>query len=140
MIVLDTNVVSVLMRPTPDASVLAWVDSHPAEELWLCSPVVQELWFGMQRLPQGARKAHLTQPVTAMLDEDFPDRVLHYGLRAAIACAELLASREKWGRPMALADAQIAAICATHQATLATRNTKDFEATGLSLVNPWTPA
>ena len=139
MIVLDTNVVSELMRPTPDAAVLHWVDSQPSDGLWLCSPVAQELWFGIQRLPTGARQARLSLAVTSMLEEDFLDRVLSFDLHAALACAEVLAVREQLGRPMSLADAQIAAICLTHQATLATRNTKDFEGTGLPLVNPWNP-
>ncbi len=137
MIVLDTNVLSELIRPTPDAGVLRWVDSQLADDLWLCSPVAQELWFGIQRLPKGARQTRLAQAVTAMLEEDFLDRVLPYDLQAAICCAELLASREQQGRSMPLTDAHIAAICLSHQATLATRNTKDFAGTGLRLINPW---
>jgi predicted nucleic acid-binding protein len=137
MIVLDTNVVSELIRPVPDAGVLRWVDSQLADALWLCSPVAQELWFGIQRLPTGARQTRLAQAVTAMLEEDFFDRVLPYDMQAAITCAELLARREQQGRSMALPDAQIAAICLSHQATLATRNTKDFAGADLMLINPW---
>ena len=137
MIILDTNVVSELMRPAPDAGVLRWVDAQQSDALWLCSPVAQELWFGIQRLPAGERQARLARAVAAMLDEDFLDRVLSYDLKAALACADLLARCERLRRPMALADAQIAAICLTHRATLATRNTKDFEATELPLIDPW---
>lgn len=139
MIVLDTNVVSELLRPTPDEGVLRWIDSQLSDELWLCSPVALELWFGIQRLPEGARQTRLAQAVNAILEEDFENRVLPLDLQAAMACAELLARRERQGRSMALADAQIAAICLTHQATLATRNSKDFEVSNLPLINPWNP-
>ena len=137
MIVLDTNVLSELIRPTPDAGVLRWVDQQLADDLWLCSPVAQELWFGIQRLPTGARQSRLARAVSAMLEEDFLDRVLPYDLQAAITCAELLALREQQGRTMTLPDAQIAAICLSHQATLATRNTKDFTGVDLQVINPW---
>jgi len=137
VIVLDTNVVSELFRPAPDSQVLAWLDAQLADELWLCSTVAQELWFGVQRLPYGARKDRLVLAVEAVLEEDFADRVVPYDLHAAVACAQVLAARERMGRPIALADAQIAAICLSHQATLATRNTKDFADTGVNLINPW---
>ena len=135
--VLDTNVVSELMRPAPNAVVLAWLNNQPADTLWLNSVVVSELLYGIARLPDGKRRAQMAQTVQAMLDEDFSGRVLSFDLEAAVVYADLVAMRERQGLPMNVADAQIAAICLAHGATLATRNTKHFEGLGLTLMNPW---
>ena len=137
MILIDTNVVSELMRPEPSARVLQWLNLQPSREIWLCSVVAGELLFGLARLPEGARKQQLTRTLSLMLSEDFQDRVLAYDLEAAVVYADLVANRESQGKPISLADAQIASICVTHQASLATRNTKDFEGLGLTLINPW---
>ncbi|MEI6484462.1 MAG: type II toxin-antitoxin system VapC family toxin [Betaproteobacteria bacterium] len=137
MILLDTNVVSELMRPAPSARVLQWLNHQPSREIWLSSVVAGELLFGLARLPEGARKQQLTRTLSLMLSEDFQNRVLAYDLEAAVVYADLVAQRESQGRPISLADAQIASICLTHQASLATRNTKDFEGLGLTLINPW---
>jgi predicted nucleic acid-binding protein len=135
--VLDTNVVSELMRPAPDAAVLAWLNDQPADMLWLNSVVVSELLYGVARLSEGKRRAQLAQTVQAMLAEDFPGRVLSFDLEAAVVYADLVAMRERQGQPIDVADAQIAAICLAQGATLATRNTKHFEGVGLTLMNPW---
>ena len=137
MILLDTNVVSELMRPAPSACVLQWLNLQPSREIWLSSVVAGELLFGLARLPEGARKQQLTRTLSLMLSEDFQNRVLVYDLEAAVVYADLVAQRESQGRPISLVDAQIASICLTHQASLATRNTKDFEGLGLTLINPW---
>ena len=135
--VLDTNVVSELMRPEPDANVLAWLNNQPADTLWLSSVVVSELLYGVARLPDGKRRAQLALAVQAMLAEDFSGRVLPFDLEAAVVYADLVAMRERQGQPIDVADAQIAAICLAHGATLITRNTKHFEGVGLTLTNPW---
>lgn len=137
MIVLDTNVVSELMRPVPNPAVLAWVDAQSDRDLWLCSVVVSELLYGLARLPPGARRAQLTQAFEAMLAEDFSGRVLAFDLPAAVVCADLVARREREGQPVAMADAQIAATCLAHGAQLSTRNLRHFGGLGLSWVNPW---
>ena len=137
MIVLDTNVVSELMRPAPNPAVLAWVDAQPDRDLWLCSVAVSELLFGLARLPPGARRAQLTQAFEAMLTEDFSGRVLAFDLPAAVVYADLVAKREREGQPVAMADAQIAATCLAHGAQLATRNVRHFEGLGFAWVNPW---
>ena len=137
MILIDTNVVSELMQPVPSTRVLQWLNLQPSREIWLCSVVAGELLFGLARLPEGVRKQQLTRTLSLMLSEDFQDRVLAYDLEAAVVYADLVANRESQGRPMSLADAQIASICLTHQASFATRNTKDFEGLGLTLINPW---
>ncbi len=138
MIVLDTNVVSELMRPVPNPAVLAWVDAQSDRDLWLCSVVVSELLYGLARLPMGSRRAQLTQAFEAMLGEDFAGRVLAFDLPAAVVYADLVSAREQQGQPLAMADAQIAATCLAHGARLATRNVRDFEGLGLSWLNPWT--
>ena len=137
MIVLDTNVVSEIMRPAPDSKVLSWLNAQVAEELWLNSVVVSELLFGITRLPAGARKRQLADTFAAMLEQDFAGRILPFDLEAAVIYAELAAGCEAKGRPVEMADAQIAAICLAQGAKLATRNLKHFEGLGLVLVNPW---
>ena len=140
MIVLDTSVVSEMMRPAPDPSVLNWLNTQIAEELWLNSVVVSELLFGIARLPAGARKRQLAETFAAMLEQDFAGRILPFDLEAAAIYAELAAGCEAKGRPVAMADGQISAICLAQGATLATRNLKHFEGLGLGLVNPWSVA
>lgn len=137
MIVLDTNVVSELMRAQPAPNVLDWVNAQPSEQLCLCSVVVAELLYGVGRMPDGIRKSDLLFAVRAMVFEDFAGRVLPFDLDAAVACAQMVVQREKAGRTISNADAQIAAICAAHGARLATRNTRDFALLDLQLINPW---
>ena len=137
MIVLDTNVVSEMMRPVPNPAVLNWLNTQVAEELWLNSVVVSELLFGMARLPAGARKRQLADNFAAMLEQDFAGRILPFDLEAAVIYAELAAGCEAKGRPVAMADGQIAAICLAQGAKLATRNLKHFGGLGLVLIDPW---
>jgi predicted nucleic acid-binding protein len=125
------------MRPEPDAAVLAWLNEQAADTLWLNSVVVSELLYGVARLPDGKRRAQLALAVQAMLAEDFSGRVLPFDLEAAVVYADLVAMRERQGQPVDVADAQIAAICLAHGASLATRNTKHFDGLGLMLLNPW---
>jgi predicted nucleic acid-binding protein len=96
-----------------------------------------ELLYGVSRLPGGRRKAALADEVAGLLRDEFADRVEPFDVRAAGYYAVLVAERDQLGRPIGTADAQIAAICRAHGATLATRNTKDFTYTGIDLHNPW---
>jgi predicted nucleic acid-binding protein len=137
MIVLDTNVLSELMRAQPDGKVLAWLDRQAAHTLSLTAVTVAELQYGIERLPEGRRKVALRHAAQAMLEQDFAGRVLAFDETAALHYGPLVASREAMGRPISLADAQIAAICRRYDASLATRNGRDFEATGLEVVDPW---
>jgi predicted nucleic acid-binding protein len=130
VIVLDTNVLSELVRERPDARVLAWLDDKPVAEIATTAVTTAEMLYGVARLPSGRRKAELEQAVRAMIDEDFRDRV-EYAL--------VVAGRDRLGRPISVSDAQIAAICRARGAALATRNTKDFEDTGIELIDPWQP-
>lgn len=137
MIVFDTNVVSELVKPRPDPEVVRWIDGHPATEVYITAVTVAELHYGIGRLPDGRRKTELAEVVDAMLSEDFAGRILPFDEVAARTYAEIVVWRESRGRPIDMADAQIAAICAGRTATLATRNVKDFADAGLRVVDPW---
>ena len=126
-----------MMRPAPDPTVLNWLNAQVTDELWLNSIVVSALLFGMARLPGGARKRQLTVTFAAVMEQDFAGRILSFDLEAAVVYAELAAGCEAKGRPVEMADAQIAAICLAQGAKLATRNLKHFEGLGLVLLNPW---
>lgn len=137
MIVLDTNVISELARQIPDTGVLAWLDSLEISEVATTAVTAAELRYGVARLPDGHRKRELTVVIRGILLEDFHGRVLPFDERASIRYADVVTGRERIGLPIGVADAQIAAICRDSGATLATRNTADFEETGIELVDPW---
>jgi toxin FitB len=137
VIILDTNVLSELTRQSPDQNVMSWLDALDATDVGTTSVTAAELFYGVARLPAGDRKAQLTGAVTGLIEDDLQGRVAPFDLAAARHYAIVVSDREKAGRPIAIADAQIAAICRNLRATLATRNTKDFSGTGVDLVNPW---
>jgi predicted nucleic acid-binding protein len=137
VIVLDTNVISELARYAPDPDVLAWLDSLEASEVATTAVTAAELRYGVARLPDGHRKRELAAVIRGILTEDFHGRVLPFDERASVRYADIVTGREHAGRPIGVADAQIAAICRDASATLATRNVSDFEETGIELVNPW---
>lgn len=137
MIVLDTNVISEFMRAEPDANVLAWVDAQPAMDLVVCAITVAEILHCIARLPFGKRKQKLESHAMAMFEEDFAGRILPFDAHAAVEYATLVATCEAKGRAVGMADAQIAAICRAHGALIATRNVRDFEFSGVEMINPW---
>jgi toxin FitB len=136
VIVVDTNVVSELMRPKPSSAVVNWVDSQPADKLYTTAVTVAEIRYGIERLPEGERR-DLLAATLADVFTTFAERVLPFDLRAAARYGTIVAGRERAGAPITGFDAQIAAICQSHEATLATRNGKDFDATGVEVVDPW---
>ena len=138
MIVVDTNVVSELMRATPAESVIDWVDRQSATDVHLTAITVAELLYGVARLPDGSRKTNLAERIGAMLSEDFDHRVLPFDETSAAHYADIVVRRERAGRPISTADAQIAATCRSYGAILATRNVDDFVDTGITIDNPWT--
>ena len=140
MIVLDTNVVSELVRPAPAPAVLAWLDRQPHHRLAITAVTAAELLYGVARLPAGNRRALLGEQIMAVVQVDFADRVLPFDLAAAEHFADLVADRDHVGRPISQADARIAATCRSTGARLATRNVKDFADTGVEVENPWDPA
>lgn len=133
MIALDTNVISELARQVPDSAVLSWLDSLVTADVVTTAVTAAELRYGVARLPDGHRKRELTAVIRGILTEDFQGRILPFDERASVRYADIVISREHIG----VADAQIAAICSDVGATLATRNTSDFEETGVELINPW---
>jgi predicted nucleic acid-binding protein len=138
VIVLDTNVISELVRVQPAQAVVRWVVNQPADELRLTAPTVAELTYGAARLPDGRRRRELEATLVATVDESFMERVLPFDVTSGQLFGPLVASRERLGRPIETIDAQIAAVCLRYGASLATRNTRDFEGLGLTLIDPWT--
>jgi hypothetical protein len=136
MIVLDTNVVSELMRAAPAPAVLAWLQQTSSTGLYTTSVTVAEIRYGIACLPDGRRKHDLHQAANEVF-ATFPRQVLSFDVAAATAYVDVVAGREADGNPISGFDAQIAAICRCQAATLATRNTKDFIGTGISLIDPW---
>lgn len=137
MIVLDTNVVSEAMRPAPAASVMAWFQGAPPGGLYLTAVTAAELRVGVATMPLGRRARDLADKIETMLAVGFADRILPFEEPASSHFAEVVAIRRRLGRPVLAFDALIAAIARSHGATLATRNTRDFDGCGLDLVNPF---
>lgn len=137
MIVLDTNVVSELMRAAPDEKVRGWVASQPATSLYTTSITQAEILHGIALLPSGKRRDALAAAADAMFRDDFAGRILPFGSDAARPYARIAADRRRSGRPISQFDAQIAAIAQSAGAAIATRNTSDYEGCGVKLANPW---
>ncbi len=136
MIVVDTNVLSEFMRPNPSGRVRQWASGQEPSSLFTTSITVAEIWFGIQRLSDVQRKERFAEAASDLFSA-FAERVLVFDRQAAEVYARIAVRRAESGLPIDGFDAQIAAICTTHDATLATRNTKDFENTGVPLVDPW---
>jgi predicted nucleic acid-binding protein len=136
-ILLDTNVLSELLRAQPQASVLSWVAAQPVDNLFVSAVTQAEMMLGVHLLPAGKRRQLLEQAVGAMFREDFAGRVLPFDSEAAPAYANVVAARRAAGRPISQFDAQIAAIALSRGATLATRNVADFAGCGIGLLDPW---
>ncbi len=137
MIILDTNVVSETMRPEPAVAVVEFLDGLDADDVYLTALSVAEIRFGLLRLPAGKHRDMLTHAADALIADEFAGRALPFDVTAAEVYGQLTAQREAGGRPLPVIDAMIASICVVHDATLVTRNTKDFEGLGLPLINPW---
>lgn len=136
MIVLDTNIVSEIQGRAHSDRILLWLDAYSVEALFLTTIAVAEMRYGLELLEDGRRKSALMSDF-ATIESEFSGRILGFSLGAAHRYGMLTAQRRKAGRPIETKDAMIAAICLTHGATLATRNTKDFEGLDLKLVNPF---
>ena len=137
MILLDTNVVSELMRPEPTAAVLDWVDGRNPTALFLSAISEADLRAGVAMLPQGRRRDRLLAAVEAVIEHDFMGRLLPFDSRSARSYAEIFAARRAVGRPILEADCQIAAIAACHGMAVATRNVADFIDCGIEVIDPW---
>lgn len=137
MIILDTNIVSALMRPEPDSTVVDWLDDQPPESVWTTSITVFEVRLGLEILAAGRRRRQLEEAFEKALEEDFESRVLPFDQAAAQAAGRIAAERRRAGRTVEVRDVQIAGIVSARKATLATRNTRHFEGCGLVLIDPW---
>ena len=134
---LDTNVLSELLRAAPNPAVLAWFAAQPSQTLFVSAVTQAEMLLGARLLPAGKRRSALEGALGAMFDEDFAGRILPFDSAAVPAYVAIVAARRPAGRPISQFDAQIAAIARNSAAKLATRNTDDFEHCGVALVNPW---
>jgi predicted nucleic acid-binding protein len=137
MFLIDTNVISELMRATPAPSVLSWFSTQDPSTLYLSAVTEAELRTGIAILPEGQRREALKAALDATISEDFEGRILPFDTDAAKAYAEIASIRRAAGRPIADADCQIAAIARAAGAIVVTRNLRDFEGCGVDLVNPW---
>jgi predicted nucleic acid-binding protein len=137
VIVLDTNVLSEMMRPEPDSTVAAWISARPASSLFTTTVTLAEILYGVRLLPSAKRRSSLETAVSEMFATDFAGRVLPFDQAAAQAYAEIAAARRRAGRPITQFDAQIAAIARSRDAGVATRNVVDFEGCGIGVIDPW---
>ena len=137
MIILDTNVLSALMRTAPDIAVVNWLDRQPADSVWVTSITVFEAQFGLASLPRGRRRLGLERAFDQVLSEDLANRVLDFDVAAAAAAAQLAADRQRAGRLADFRDTLIAGIALARRATIATRNARHFEGLDVPVVDPW---
>jgi len=138
MLVIDTNVASELMRPSPTPGVAAWIAERDASAMYLTAVSEAELRFGVGILPEGRRRTALEAAMRRWLEIGFADRILPFDSAAARAYAAIAVDRRSSGRPIGNADCQIAAISRSRGASLVTRNVRDFEGTGIDVLDPWT--
>lgn len=137
MIVLDTNVLSALMRSAPDQVVVTWLDRQPAESIWITSITLFEAQFGLALMPKGRRRRALEAALGRLVEDDLENRVLDFDAAAAVSAAALAAQRRLAGRPVDMRDTQIAGIALARRATLATRNVRHFADSNVPVVDPW---
>jgi toxin FitB len=137
MIVLDTNVLSAIMRTEPDQVITKWLDLQPRDSVWITTVTLMELRFGILTLATGQRQAFLSLSLSVLLEEMIQGRIASFDTEAADRAAVLMAERKRKGRPMEIRDTLIAGIVLSRRATLATRNSAHFSDLGSSVVNPW---
>lgn len=137
MLVLDTNLVSELMRPHPEPVVLAWVGAQPLKEMAITAVSSMEIRFGIHSLPEGKRRTELDRKFSELIAQGFAGRILPFDGQAGEACADIRAMRQRTGRRISTEDAMIAAIARVHGATVVTRDEGGFAGCGVPVVNPW---
>ncbi|HET8827582.1 MAG TPA: type II toxin-antitoxin system VapC family toxin [Terriglobales bacterium] len=136
MIILDTNVLSALMRTAPEPKVVAWLDNQPQESVWITSITVLEVRFGLEILPASKKRTALFRTFNSLLDT-IGHRIAGFDAAAAESAADLMARRRKAGRPVELRDTMIAGIALARRASLATRNVSHFADASISVIDPW---
>lgn len=138
MILLDTNVLSAVMKVVPDEIVARWLDLQPRESIWISSVNLMEVHFGLQTMPLGRKRTAVTRGLAMLLEEKIQGRIALFDIPAAEQAAQLMAHRKAKGRPVDPVDTMIAGIALATRATLATRNTSHFADLSVPVVNPWT--
>jgi len=134
---LDTNIISEVMRSLPSQQLVNWLNQQSAPECFISSITLAEIEYGMTTLPSGSRRDSLLMKFNQFIAQGFDERVLVFDAQSAVYFARVMLLRKQQGRPISFQDGQIAAIALQHGLPLATRNTKDFEGVGLVLVNPF---
>ena len=137
MILLDTNVLSALMLRAPDALVVRWLDTQPAESIWTTSITVFEIQTGLELLRPSRRRSQLERAFEQLLSEELEGRVQSFDRAAGLAAGTLAAARQRAGLAMEVRDVEIAGIAIARRATLATRNVRHFSDLGVDLIDPW---
>ncbi len=137
MIVVDTNVLSELMRASPAEPVVRWMAAQPARAVYTTTITQAEILYGILSLPSGKKRDAIRAAAEAMFATEFDGRILSFDTAAASAYARIAADRRRAGKPISHFDAQIAAIVLSERAELATRNVADFEGCGIRVTNPW---
>ena len=137
MIILDTNVLSELMRPKPSPGVVRWVGNQPEAELFTTTITEAEIFYGIELLAKGKRRGELLEAADAMFAEDMAGRIFSFESDSARVFSRIAATRRALGKPISHADAQIAAIARVRRAKLATRNVADFQDCGIDVIDPW---
>ncbi|HEY0329002.1 MAG TPA: type II toxin-antitoxin system VapC family toxin [Rhodopseudomonas sp.] len=137
MIILDTNVVSEALRPKPNLGVRDWLDTQPADALFICAPVLAEIRFGIERLDAGVQRQKLLASAARLESVTFFDHILPFDAVAATIYGRIAAQRQSAGRPIGVMDCMIAAIALAHQAAVATRDRYGFDGVGLTVINPF---
>lgn len=137
MILLDTNVISEMMKSLPLPRVIAWLDRQESSQLYISTVTIAEISYGLGVLPNGKRRHYLEKAFHKVLKYAFNQRILPFHEAAAFCYGKLMANRKNKGRPMSVLDGQIAAIASAHEAALATRNVRDFEGCQLELIDPF---
>jgi hypothetical protein len=139
VIIVDTNVLSEILRGAPAATLTMWISERPMSSLFVTAITQAEMLFGVALLPRGKRRASLEEALAGLFEVDFAGRVLPFDGSAATAFADVASQRRLAGRPISQLDAQIAAIARSRGAALATRDVADFEGCGIEVVNPFVP-
>ncbi len=137
MFVLDTNIISELIRPEPNKNVLIWIDQQPINLLYTSAITKAELYYGVLIQPDGKRREQLSNAIDVILKSGFDGHILSFDTISSEYFAEIATIRRSIGKPISHADAQIAAICRQQQMTLITRNTSDFSGCGIEIINPF---
>jgi predicted nucleic acid-binding protein len=137
MILVDTNIISEMMKPSPSASVMAWLDQQEVTQLFITTITIAEIFYGLNILPEGNRRTLLEDAFNKAIIAAFKHRVLSFDEPAAHLYGKIMGKRKELGQPLSVSDGQISAIARAHGSAIATRNIRDFADCGVNLINPF---